>query len=96
MSRSILLVRSRDLGLDTFRSPHDTTLVPMKDILTHRAEAEINNLTTRQPGEILLLLAQIGAQGVGGYQVDVSAVTDTLDRVECFLTRSTASSRCSC
>ncbi|ORY35556.1 armadillo-type protein [Naematelia encephala] len=34
------------------------------------AEAHLRRFTTQQPAEVLLLLAQIGAQGVGGFQVD--------------------------
>ncbi|KAI9637514.1 armadillo-type protein [Dioszegia hungarica] len=34
------------------------------------AETYLRDLTIAQPGDVLLLLAQIGAQGVGGFQLD--------------------------
>ncbi|BEJ17843.1 hypothetical protein CspHIS471_0701110 [Cutaneotrichosporon sp. HIS471] len=36
----------------------------------HEAEVRLTQLTAQSPGPVLLLLAQIGAQGVGGFQVD--------------------------
>jgi hypothetical protein len=43
----------------------------MRSDAARRAESYLRNLTVKQPGEVLLVLAQIGAQGVGGYQIDV-------------------------
>jgi hypothetical protein len=37
-----------------------------------RAEKYLRTLSIAQPGEIMLVLALIGAQGVGGFQLDVS------------------------
>jgi hypothetical protein len=39
--------------------------------LRDRAEKHLRNLTVQSPGDVLLLLAQIGAQGVGGFQLEV-------------------------
>ena len=36
-----------------------------------RAEKYLRSLTVAQPGDIMLVLALIGAQGVGGFQLDV-------------------------
>ena len=36
-----------------------------------RAETRLRNLTIDQPAEILLVFAQVGALGVGGFQTDV-------------------------
>ena len=32
----------------------------------------LREITVQQPGEVLLVLAQIGSLGVGGFQLDVS------------------------
>lgn len=37
----------------------------------NRAEDRLRELTVAQPAEVLLVLAQIGSLGVGGFQVDV-------------------------
>ncbi len=39
-----------------------------------RAEKHLRTLCVQFPGDSLLLLAQIGAQGVGGFQLDVSCL----------------------
>lgn len=43
-----------------------------------RAEAHLQRLAVEQPAEVLLVLAQVGAQGVGGFQLDVSLVKNRL------------------
>ncbi|WVN85920.1 uncharacterized protein L203_101073 [Cryptococcus depauperatus CBS 7841] len=39
------------------------------------AERHLQSLTLAQPGDVLLVLAQIGAQGVGGFQLDHRLLT---------------------
>ena len=38
-----------------------------------RATAELMDLLRQWPGEMMLLLAQVGALGVGGFQLDVGS-----------------------
>lgn len=42
--------------------------------LTPSAETRLEELAGESPGPLLVLLAQIGAQGVGGFQLDVCGV----------------------
>ena len=44
----------------------------LRDIdLIRRATKSLHQLVIAEPGKTLVLLAQIGAQGVGGFQSDV-------------------------
>ncbi len=38
----------------------------------NRAETHLCRLTLEQPAEVLLVLAQVGSLGVGGFQLDVT------------------------
>ncbi|WWD19077.1 hypothetical protein CI109_103535 [Kwoniella shandongensis] len=50
-------------------------LMGSADESRQEAERHLRRLTIEQPAEVLLLLAQIGAQGVGGFQLDHRLLT---------------------
>lgn len=53
---------------------NDTQYNIHKPLLTDRATKSLHQLVIADPGKTLVLLAQIGAQGVGGFQSDVSYI----------------------
>lgn len=54
---------------------NNTLMTGNRSLLTFtRAEAHLQRLAVEQPAEILLVLAQVGALGVGGFQLDVGLI----------------------
>ncbi|AFR95617.1 karyopherin/importin that interacts with the nuclear pore complex [Cryptococcus neoformans C23] len=47
-----------------------TAFIASEDHPRREAEAHLQRLAVEQPAEVLLVLAQVGAQGVGGFQLD--------------------------
>jgi len=45
------------------------------EVIAIRAEAHLRRFTLEQPAEVLLVLAQVGALAVGGFQLDVNSPT---------------------
>lgn len=65
-------------------------------ISLRRAEKKLDELIKSNADGLLLLLAQVGAQGVGGFQLDVSADSFPLEVTRAFhlMTRLTTGEGC--